>query len=900
DEREHLLVGLNATEAPYPQDFTIHQLFEERVQAQPNAIALAFEAQRLSYAELNRQANRLAHHLISLGIKPDDRVAICVERGVEMLIGVLGVLKAGAAYLPLDRAYPAERLAYMIEDSAPSALLTQRDVQAHLPTLDLPLVLLDEDQRDTFNERDDNPVVENFGAHNLAYVIYTSGSTGVPKGVMVEHRGLLAVSAAWEKLYALHAPLNHLQMAGFSFDVFSADLIRSLGFGGTLVLCPRETLMDPPALYRLLSEESIGFADFVPAVLNALLGWVEETGHDLSFMRTVVCGSDIWTAHSARQLRKLCGDHVQIVQAYGVTEASIDSTCFEFEANSQVDGVLPIGRALANTRIYLLDELGQPVPPGVAGELYIGGAGIARGYLNLPQLTAERFMDSPFVAGERLYRSGDMARYRADGNIEFLGRNDSQAKLRGLRLELGEIEARLAEVAGVRESLVVIREDSGGTPKLIAYFVEYATREESGPTLTPRALRQQLQLNLPEYMIPAAFVRMAALPLSANGKLDRRALPEPDADAFDQQDFEAADGPLETAIAAIWADMLGVAQVGRNDDFFALGGHSLLVMRVLAQVRQQLNLEVSPSAFFAAPVLRQFAELLANTQGNARLVITPAQRSGALPLSFAQQRLWFLAQLEGGSAAYHIPAGLRMRGSLDQASLQRALDRIVARHEALRTTFVQEQGQPAEQRISAAETGFRLQLQVLAGQNDAEDTLLAIAAQEASEHFDLVNGPLVRGRLVRMADDDHVLLVTMHHIVSDGWSTGVLNRELGALYAAFSQGAEDPLPALPVQYVDYALWQREWLSGDVLQQQRQYWQQALAGAPALLTLPTDRPRPAQQDYSGRTMELVLDTHLTHGLKALSQRHGSSLFMTVMGAWAALLGRLSGQDDVVIG
>ncbi|WP_240337509.1 condensation domain-containing protein, partial [Pseudomonas syringae] len=729
---------------------------------------------------------------------------------------------------------------------------------------------------------------------------YTSGSTGVPKGVMVEHRGLFAVSAAWEQLYALHAPLNHLQMAGFSFDVFSADLIRSLAFGGTLVLCPRETLMDPPALYRLLSEESIGFADFVPAVLNALLGWVEETGHDLSFMRTVVCGSDIWTAHSARQLRKLCGDHVQIVQAYGVTEASIDSTCFEFEATSQVDGVLPIGRALANTRIYLLDELGQAVPPGVAGELYIGGAGIARGYLNLQQLTAERFMDNPFVAGERLYRSGDMARYRADGNIEYLGRNDSQAKLRGLRLELGEIEARLAEVAGVRESLVVIREDSGGTPKLIAYFVEYATRDESGPALTPRALRQQLQLNLPEYMIPAAFVRMAALPLSANGKLDRRALPEPDADAFDQHDFEAADGPLETAIAAIWADVLGVAQVGRHDDFFALGGHSLLVMRVLAQVRQQLNLEVSPSVFFAAPVLRQFAERLGNTQDNARVAIKPVQRSGALPLSFAQQRLWFLAQLEGGSAAYHIPAGLRLRGNLDQASLQRALDRIVARHEALRTTFVQEQGQPAEQRISAAETGFRLQLQVLAGQTDAEDKLLAIAAQEASEHFDLVNGPLVRGRLVRMADDDHVLLVTMHHIVSDGWSTGVLNRELGALYDAFRQGADDPLPALPVQYVDYALWQRDWLSGDVLQQQRQYWQQALAGAPALLTLPTDRPRPAQQDYSGQTLELVLDTQLTRGLKTLSQRHGSSLFMTVMGAWAALLGRLSGQDDVVIG
>ncbi|WP_024698598.1 non-ribosomal peptide synthetase [Pseudomonas avellanae] len=894
------------TAQQFDENQCVHGLFEAQVRRTPEAVAARFEHDAISYAALNRQANRLARYLRSLGVGPDVCVGVCLERSLDMLVGVLAVLKAGGAYVPLDPGYPQARLAHMLADSVPRVLLTH-DLSrpaalaalaecAGTPTL---IDLADTPLWAAQPAHNPDPDAVGLMARHLAYVIYTSGSTGVPKGVMVEHRGLIAVSAAWTPLYALRTPVNHLQMAGFSFDVFSADLIRALGFGGTLVLCPRDTLMDPPALYRLMREASIGFADFVPAVLNSLLAWVQEAGHDLSFMRTVVCGSDVWTAHSARQLRKLCGNHVQIVQAYGVTEASIDSTCFDFDANCQVDGVLPIGRALANTRIYLLDELGEPVPKGVAGELYIGGAGVARGYLNLPQLTAERFIDSPFVLGERLYRSGDLARCRADGNLEFLGRNDSQAKLRGLRLEPGEVEAHLAQVAGVRQSLVVVREDSRGVPRLVAYFVEHDSREKNSTALTPRSLRQQLQLNLPDYMIPAAFVRMAALPLTANGKLDRNVLPEPDAQAFDQRDFEAAHSPLEKTLAAIWADVLGVEQVGRQDHFFALGGHSLLVMRVLSQVRQQLSLEVSPSALFAAPVLQQFAERLDSAQGDARPAITVVERSGAQPLSSAQQRLWFLAQLEGGNAAYHMPLNLRLRGPLQVAALHSSFNQLIARHEALRTTFVAIEG---EGRQRGAVAGQRIPLPIidLQGQHDAQARLAELMDEEGARPFDLTVGPLMRVSLVKLADDDHVLLLTQHHIVSDGWSMGVLTRELGLLYEAALQGRTDPLPPLPVQYVDYAVWQRQWLSGEVLEKQRRYWHETLSGAPLLLELPTDHKRPPVQDYRGGFVPLVIERALTARMRALSAAQGTTLFMSLLAGWSLLLMRLARQTDVVIG
>ncbi|MEE1886407.1 non-ribosomal peptide synthetase [Pseudomonas carassii] len=881
-------------DAPFDADQCIHGLFEAQVRRTPQAIAVRFGEQALTYAELNAQANRLAHHLRTLGVGPDVRVGLCLARSPAMLVAVLAVLKAGGAYVPLDPGYPRARLAHMLADSAPVVLLSHGPARAALEGLAAALTLLDLDDSAAWAElpsHDPDPRAIRLTPSHLAYVIYTSGSTGTPKGVMVEHRGLVALSAAWTQLYPLRAPLNHLQMAGFSFDVFSADLIRALGFGGTLVLCPRDTLMDPPALYRLLREAQVGFGDFVPAVLDPLLDWVEANGHDLAFLRTVVCGSDIWTAHSARRLRRLCGERVQLVQAYGVTEASIDSTCHELPTREVADAVLPIGRPLANCRVYLLDAQGQA---SEEGELYLGGVGVARGYLNLPQLTAERFSDNPFVAGERLYRTGDLARLRGDGQLEFLGRGDQQAKLRGLRLELGEIEARLAQVPGVRQSLVLLRQDTPGEPRLVAYFAE-----QLGAGLTPAALREQLGEHLPEYMLPSAYVQLPALPLTANGKFDRVGLPAPDAAAFEQRDYQAPQGALETSLAAIWGEVLGVARIGRDDHFFALGGHSLLVMRVLARVRQDLGREAAPVALFESPRLVDFAQRLQASRDEARLPIEAIERTGAQTLSSAQHRLWFLAQMEGGNAAYHMPLNLRLKGALKVQGLADSLDKLVARHEALRTTFVSVEGE-GRQCVGAVDQGMTLVQVDLQGLADASARLDALIEEEGARPFDLARGPLMRACLVRLAPDEHALLLTQHHIISDGWSVGVLTRDLEALYGAVVQGIEATLPALPVQYVDYAAWHPRWLAGERLEGQRRYWQQALEGAPPLLTLATDHPRPTVQDYRGGFVPLMLDRDLTTRLKALCGVHGGTLFMGLLSAWSLLLMRLSGQDDVVVG
>ncbi|HEV7367753.1 amino acid adenylation domain-containing protein, partial [Arenibaculum sp.] len=702
-ERHRLLVEWNRTEAPYPADICIHELFEAQAARDPQAPALVHEGEMLSYGALNARANRLARHLRTLGVGPDRLVAICTERSPEMVVALLAVLKAGGAYLPLDPSYPAERLAFMLADAAPVAVLT--DGSLGTPAVPVPVVDLGAEASwiglpDTDLDRG------GLTPRNLAYVIYTSGSTGTPKGVMVEHAGLAAVAAAWERSYALRPGLVHLQMAGFSFDVFTADIVRALGFGGTLVLCPRETLVDAAALYHLLQERRVSFADFVPAVLNELMAHVEDDDGDLSFMETVVCGSDVWTADGARRLRALCGPGVRIVNAYGVTEATVDSTGFEV---GDLDGAtaIPIGRPIANTRIYLLDDAGAPVPVGVAGEIHVGGAGVARGYLNRPELTAERFVASPFVAGDRLYRTGDLGRWRPDGTIEFLGRNDFQAKVRGFRIELGEIEARLSSCPGIRDAVVVARDG-----RLAAY---YTTLPGAEPEV--EALRAHLSSALPDYMVPAAYVRLRALPLTPNGKVDRAALPA--AGDAGTRTHVAPVGPVETAVAAIWADVLKVGRVGRQDHFFELGGHSLLAVRLASKVRQALGSEVPASALFAAPTLEAFAARVASSGSVTLPPIAEVEGEGPFAPSFAQQRLWFVAQVEGGSEAYHMPIGLRLRGGLDEAALKRALDRLVARHEALRTTFVAVEGEPF-QRVAPADIGFDLRRHDLTGRPGAE------------------------------------------------------------------------------------------------------------------------------------------------------------------------------------
>ena len=585
---------------------------------------------------------------------------------------------------------------------------------------------------------------------------------------------------------------------------------------------------------------------------------------------------------------------------YGPTEATVCATLHLCSADANGDP--PIGRPIANTRLYVLDGDGQPVPIGVAGELYIGGAGVARGYLNRPELTSERFLPDPFSSDPtgRMYRTGDLARWLPDGNLKYIGRVDFQVKIRGFRIELGEIENALRSCDGIRDVVVLAREDVPGDKRLVAYVTTDASAATSAPAALPGLLKAHLQSCLPEHMVPAAFVVLEALPLTPNGKLDRKALPAPDAQAYASRAYEPPQGPVEEALAAIWRELLRIERVGRHDDFFALGGHSLLAVQLISRLRVSLGLEVSLAELFSRPVLADFAAGLAEACAAEVESIPLADRHGPLPLSFAQQRLWFLDQMEGASATYNIPLALRLNGVLDSSALRAALDQLVVRHEALRTCFVAVNGEPRQRIQPASEASFALLEQDLSGSAEVEEELARWLEKEAAEPFDLEHGPLVRGRLLRLADQRHALLLTFHHAIADGWSLGVLGQDLSALYGAFRQGAPDPLPPLPIQVADHAVWERQWVGEELLQRQGAYWKSTLAGAPVLLELPTDRPRPPLQDYVGAMVPLVLEADLTAKLKAVAQRHGATLFQLLLASFALLLSRLSGQREVVIG
>ena len=890
-EQQHLLSAFNNTATPFPHERCIHQLFEEQVDRTPEATALVFEDTLLTYSELNALANRIAHQLIAVGVRKDSRVAIALPRGIDMVVALLATLKAGGAYVPLDPDYPAERLAYMLDDCRPRVVLTHTAVQERLPAsraLLTATVLELDDSGNWAHQPTHNPEPAELGLmpSHLAYVIYTSGSTGLPKGVMVAHRNAVHIWAALERgIYAYHGGIERVSLnASLSFDASVQQWVQ-LASGRTLVIVPDSARRDATALLNLIATERIDAFDCTPSQLQlihsawASAAWRAPT---LALVGGEAIDPALWGT--------LAGStDTRYYNVYGPTECTVDSTI----AFIQTTAVAPhIGRPVANARIYILDKFGAPVAVGMAGELYISGGGVTRGYLGRPDLTAERFVPDPFgEPGSRMYKTGDLGRWRPDGTIEFLGRNDHQVKIRGFRIELGEIEAALRSHPEVRDAVVLAREDAPGDKRLVAYVVGEAA---------PEVLRQHLGSRLPEYMVPAAYVTLDVLPLTPNGKLDRRALPSPEEDALGARTYESPQGEMETLLARLWSELLGLERIGRHEDFFILGGHSLLAVQLTSRIRATLGLEVPLAELFAQPTLAGFAQRVEAASASALPAIVPASRHEALPLSFAQHRLWFLAQLdERASAAYAIPGGVRLKGSLDVAALHAALNRIVERHEALRTCFTSVDGAPV-QVVAAPEMGFALSQADLSGHAEAEAKLERLAAEEASAPFDLNHGPLIRGRLIRLADDDHALLVTMHHIVSDGWSMGVLINEFSALYAAFSQGQPDPLLPLTIQYADYAVWQRRWITGEVLQRQLDFWRDHLSGAPALLELPTDRPRPRVQDYAGASFGFELDAELTKNLKALSQRHGTTLFMTLLAAWAALLARLSGQSDVVIG
>jgi amino acid adenylation domain-containing protein len=908
EERRLVLREFNPAGAPYANDKCLHHLFEEQAARTPDSTALVFEDESLTYRELNERSNRLARRLLALGVGADSLVGVCVERSVEMVVALLGVMKAGGAYVPLDPSYPQERLAFMLEDSRPQVLLTQEHLSYTLPEREgMRMLLLDRDWEEVARESAE-PTGVGVSNDGLAYCIYTSGSTGRPKGVLISHRGICNRLLWMQSAFPLTASDRLLQKTPYSFDASVWELFVPLMSGAALVMARPGGHQDSAYLVRAVAEQKITVLQLVPSMLQVVLG--ERGIGECDSLRRVYCGGEVLPASLQERFHASLG--AELHNLYGPTEVSIDATHWTCARGDERRAV-PIGRPLSNVQVYLLDADMNPVPVGVAGELYVGGDNLARGYLNRPALTAERFVPNPFSnePGARLYRTGDLARHLPGGEIEYLGRVDHQVKVRGFRIELGEIEAALRSHPSARDAVVLAREEESGEKRLIAYVVADAhdaapDDSDDADALTIAALREYVAERLPEYMMPSAFLLLDTLPALPNGKVDRHALLALEVKQPERGDGAAPRTPVEEVLCAIWAEVLGVERVGVEDNFFDLGGHSLLVTQVVSRARQVFEVELPLRSLFETPTVAGLAatvEQAIRESGGGELQtppLIPTPRGGHLPLSFAQQRLWFLDQLEPGSAAYNIPAAVRLRGALDVDALRRSLDAVAARHESLRTTFCEVNGEPVQLIHEAAEVALPVIDMSHLPEREREAKAKNAAKAEAALPFDLSRGPLLRAGLLRLAEAEHVLLLTMHHIISDGWSVGVLVNEVSRAYEAFAGGGEPSPSELPVQYADYAAWQRGWMTGDVVEGQLAYWRSQLAGAQAALDLPTDRPRPAVQTFNGATHRFMLPKELSGELQRLSRQEGVTLFMTLLAAFQTLLYRYTSQEDISVG
>ncbi|MCP4661294.1 MAG: amino acid adenylation domain-containing protein, partial [bacterium] len=886
-ERHQLLLAWNDTRSEDLGAARSHQRFEAVAAANPDAVAVVSPAGRLSYGELNARANRLAARLRLLGVGPEVLVGLFLERSPEALVGILGTLKAGGAYLPLDPAYPEDRLAFMLEDTGAPVVLTRQGLTAQLPPHRATVLRLDADRPEIAAASPENTAGSG-AASNSAYAIYTSGSTGRPKGVLVAHRGLCRLAETLGRRYDITATSRVLLWASLSFDASVAEIFTTWLAGGTLCLATPDELLPGPDMVRYLRERAVTNLTLVPSALQAL-----PVG-ELGALRSLVvagepCPGELPAAWA--------GDR-RLVNAYGPTEATVCATAATIRVAA---GEKPsIGRPIDDTRVYVLDRHLEPAPIGVPGELAIGGVGLARGYLGRPGPTAVRFIPDPWNGrpGERLYRSGDLVRLLHDGNLDFLGRIDQQVKIRGFRIELGEVEAVLGRHPAVREAVVVARTHGAGSRRLVAYVVAGAAGADVA------ALREYLRRELPEYMVPEAFVELGELPSAPSGKVDRKALPAPEWRRAAARELVAPSTPVEEVLAGIWAELLDLDEVGVHDDFFAVGGHSRLATQLVSRVRDTLRVELPLRAVFESPTVAGVAAALAMAgEEDHGPPLVRLARDGDPPASFAQQRLWFIDRLVPDNPLYNMVSAFRLRGSLDLVALRRAFAEIVRRHETLRTTFRSEAGEPRQ--VIARSLAPALPLVDLEALPEARRAaeLERLSAAETRRPFDLTRGPLLRVTLLRCAgtpESEHAIFLTLHHIITDGWSTGIFFGELVSLYEAFAQGAPSPLAELEIQYADYAVWQRRWLEGEALGKQLAYWRRQLAGAPELLDLPLDHPRPALETFQGGVASLPVPAPLVRDLKALGRRSGTSPSMTLLAAFKTLLYRYSGQTDVLVG
>jgi hybrid polyketide synthase / nonribosomal peptide synthetase FtdB len=899
-ERRQVACEWNDTVAAFPEGATLHGLFEERAARTPDAVAVLAGEQSMTYGELSGRARGLARHLRRRGVTRGRLVGICVEPSPEMVVGLLGVLEAGGAYVPLDPAYPAARLDFLARDAGVHLLLTQEHLRERLPAGEREVLILGGPE----GPHDDGPLASGSQPGDLAYVIYTSGSTGQPKGVMIDHRGGVNTVICINRRFSVTADDRIFAVSSLSFDLSVYDVFGTLAAGAAIVL-PAPSAAPSPALWlQRMRRHGVSVWNSAPALMEMLQGYVAGRSDGLpSTLRLVLLSGDWIPVSLPGQIRQQLAD-VEVVSLGGATEASIWSILYRIGEVAPSWTSIPYGRPMLNQRFHVLDAALGEVPVGVVGELYIGGVGIALGYLGRPGLTAERFLPDPFAPpeqgpGARLYRTGDLGRYLTGGEIEFLGRADHQVKVRGFRIEIGEIEAQFLQHRDIREVVVTVRDDLPGGRQLIGYY----TGAESAPP-SPDALRRHLRQVLPEYMIPAFLLPLESFPLTPNGKIDRRVLPAPSPATKAGQTGAGPSTPSEEVLAAIWSEVLGLEGIGSDDNFFELGGHSLTATQVASRIRESVGIDFSLRQIFEALTLHELAEKLDASlrAGGAHQVpdIEPVSRVGELPLSFAQERLWFAEQLAAGASAYNMAVALEIRGSLDFAALAAAVAEIVRRHESLRTRFLPGDAGPLQ--VAEPRVDLAVPLVDLSGLPEAfrAGELRQLSGVGARYPFDLAVAPLLQVWLLCQGPAEHRLLVSMHHIVSDGWSMGVFVRELCRLYEDFATTGVASLPPLPIQYADFAAWQRRWLQREALESLLGYWRQRLAGAPEVLALPTDRPRPAVRSLRGVSRSRLLPPDLRAGLKDLSRRCGATLFMTVLAAFKVLLSRYSGQSDILVG
>jgi amino acid adenylation domain-containing protein/FkbH-like protein len=895
-ERHRLLDEWNATSADFPRDKCLHELFAEQAGRTPDAVAVMFEDRQLTYAELDRRSNQLARHLRDLGIGPESIVGLCLERSLEMVVGLLGILKAGGAYLPLDPDYPPERLAYMLSDARVPVLVTEARLADLVPGHGAQMVRLDSDWREI--ERHANSAPSNLARPgNLAYVIYTSGSTGKPKGVMVEHRQVINYAFGVVHRLPFEGLRNLAMVQSLAVGSAITVLYPALLFGACLHIIGRHRSLDADACANYFKQHSIDGLKIAPSHLASLIAASKRPAELLPSL-VVVAGEPSPSAW-ADKAASLNPD-ARIFNHYGATETTIGVLTHAVTSELRTDiPSVPLGKPLPNCQVYVLDRALNPAPPGIVGHIYVAGDNLTRGYLGSAALTAEKFIPNPFGrSGTRIYCTNDLGRRLADGTIQYLGREDNQVKLRGFRIELGEIEAAMLDFSEVRQAVVSTQIISPTERRLIAYVVP-----ERRPSLDVAELRKHLKRLLPEYMLPSAIVVLDALPRTAHGKVDRRALPVPEQERPSVVDYEAPRTPTEEMLAGIWSEILRIERVGVGDGFFALGGHSLLATRVIARVRDGLGVDLPVRTLFESPVLGDLADrvdaLMRENQGK-RPALVARPRESTPPLSFAQERLWILDQLQPGGNEYNIPIVFGMHGELNVEALKRSVGEIVRRHEVLRTRFEVRDGGPVQVIEAAAEIKLMQVDLSRVAREEREAELQRRLAELKSQPFNLATGPLLRSALLKLSGEDNIVVLVLHHIISDGWSRAILIGELSVLYAAYVEGLPSPLPELKVQYADYARWQRDWLQDEVLERRLKYWRTQLAGAPGALELPADRLRPAVQNFKGATLAFGLSPELSRSLGALAIREGATLFMVLLAAFVVVLERWSGQKDIVVG